>query len=63
MKIERMIIVIGVILGILILAAAWDYLHFRHQGALTARDGQTLCERVQQLEKDPQPCGYFLENR
>ena len=24
----------------------------------TAKDGQSLCERVAKLEKDPQPCRY-----
>jgi len=36
-----------------------DYTLFRTKGPrFTALDGQALCERVQQLEKVPQPCEY-----
>lgn len=33
--------------------------HFVSKGPrFTADDGQTLCERIRALEKEPQPCGY-----
>ena len=51
-------------LVMILMWVAWsaDYFYFRHAGArFTAADGQSLCLRVQTLEKDRlivKPCEY-----
>ena len=54
-----------IVLALFLWSAAntWQQLdqanRFIQQGArFTAQDGQALCERVQKLEPQPQPCRY-----
>lgn len=58
-----------IVLALFLWSAAntWQQLdqanRFIQQGArFTAQDGQALCERIQKLEPQPQPCAY-LERR
>jgi hypothetical protein len=56
-----------VVLILLWIVWSTDYFYFRHQGArFTAADGQSLCLRVQTLEKDRlivKPCEYTHDSR
>ena len=57
MKPDKLIVGLGIIVGLMMLVMIWDYVYFRHQGArFTATHGQELCLRVQVM--DGLPCRY-----
>lgn len=52
-------IILGIIFSLSLAFQFWQLYRFVNQGArFTADDGQALCERVQKLEPQPQPCRY-----
>ena len=63
MNVQRLGIVLGIIFSLSLMVQVWQLYRFVNAGPrFTAQDGQALCERVQKLEPQPQPCAY-LERR
>ena len=47
------------ILCLLLWSAASTWHQLEQMNRFAAQDGQALCERVQKLEPQPQPCAYL----